>query len=454
MIAKPPTCHGCPFYPRSRFYVPDEIVDGAPVMVVGQNPGATEEREGRPFVGKTGEMMQKDFFPLAGVQRGEVSIGNAIRCRLDDSNELPELSKPEMRQAITQCTQAHFRLPGGVKLLVAQGAHALYALTGEGLGAEDTGEDEEKGNSARTITGWRGWVLPYDRQQPAHVWTPGDDDRLPVLAVNHLSAIFRNPKMKLSMLRDWAKVPLILKGAWPERFPEIAPYPPALLDGLTWAYDTEFVPETNHLIRYSLALREPEGHPRVYVAEGAQPLIAAPGQVRLILHNADADLDHWESLTGLRWGQYDVDDTMHADAVLWGGMPHGLNYLGSLYARTNRWKHLVKQNPVQYSGGDALGTWDVWQALKAQLARDPGSLTTYRDRQLPLVHVIRRARAAGLRLNQTKVEQALEALEAKRQEAVAVAQAAAGWPINLGSNPQVGYQLYVREGVKVRRSAR
>lgn len=457
MFLKPASCHGCPYATRSRFYVPDEIVERAPVMVVGQNPGAEEERVGKPFVGKTGQMQEADFFPLAGLARGAVSIGNAIRCRLDDSNELPELDKPELRQAIEHCTRAHLKLPSGVRLLVAQGKHALYALTGEGRGAEDTGEDEEKGNSARTITGWRGWVLPYQpsnggpQWKPEKVWTPGFESDLPVLAVNHLAALFRNPKMRLSMLRDWAKVPLILGGQWPEPMPPILTERVWPLDG-PWAFDTEFVPETNYLIRYSFAKRS-GSQAAVYVIEGTQSR-STEGRVRLILHNADADLDHWESLTGLSWDQYDLDDTMHADAVLWGGQPHGLNYLGSLYARTNRWKHLVKTNPVQYSGGDALGTWDVWQALQPQLQRDPGSLQVYQTQQLPLVHVIRRAGAPGLKLNQQKVEQALVDLEAKGRDATVLAQAAAGFPLNLGSNPQVAQQLYLREGIKVQRRAR
>ena len=140
MISKPPSCIGCPLYQTGLGFVPDEHVAGAEVFVLGQNPGATEEREGRPFVGKTGAYMIERFFPAAGLERGiNVSIGNALRCRWNRSDKLPPESV--LKPALAHCHAAHFRSGSRIRLIVAQGALAWRAL----------------GNPGR-ITAWRGFL--------------------------------------------------------------------------------------------------------------------------------------------------------------------------------------------------------------------------------------------------------------------------------------------------------
>src|SRR5262249_6864545 len=124
----------------------DEPIPGAPVLVLGQNPGADEEREGRPFVGRTGEMMVREWLPRAGLIRGEnVSIANTLRCRWQGpqgrTNNLP--NGKVLNEAIRHCTESYFRVPAGTKLIVAQGAVAWKAMGGPG-----------------SITDWRGFLKP------------------------------------------------------------------------------------------------------------------------------------------------------------------------------------------------------------------------------------------------------------------------------------------------------
>src|SRR5437899_115733 len=95
------------------YSVPDEIVEGAPVFIMGQNPGADEEAEGKPFVGRTGEFMMREFFPEAGLTRGEnVSLGNALCYRFEvdgkRTNKVP--SGKALTAAIEQCA-AHILIP-------------------------------------------------------------------------------------------------------------------------------------------------------------------------------------------------------------------------------------------------------------------------------------------------------------------------------------------------------
>ena len=139
-----PGCAGCPMYQDGEQpFVPDEIVPTAPTFVLGQNPGVDEARSGRPFVGKTGEDLIRVYFPLAGLERGvNVSIGNAVRCRWQGTNELPK--GKVLEDVIAHCTRAHLRIPSGTRLVVAQGAVAAKALGCPG-----------------NITDWRGHTWEY-----------------------------------------------------------------------------------------------------------------------------------------------------------------------------------------------------------------------------------------------------------------------------------------------------
>lgn len=52
---------------------------GARIMVVGQNPGEFEDKEGEPFVGRSGKLLGL-LLDMAGIRRSEVYKTNAVRC--------------------------------------------------------------------------------------------------------------------------------------------------------------------------------------------------------------------------------------------------------------------------------------------------------------------------------------------------------------------------------------
>jgi DNA polymerase len=49
-------------------------------MFVGEAPGRNEDEQGKPFVGKAGELLNQGL-ELAGIDRNDVFITNAVRCR-------------------------------------------------------------------------------------------------------------------------------------------------------------------------------------------------------------------------------------------------------------------------------------------------------------------------------------------------------------------------------------
>jgi len=52
----------------------------ARVFVIGEAPGADEDAQGRPFVGRSGQLLDKILLAI-GFERSDVYIGNIIKCR-------------------------------------------------------------------------------------------------------------------------------------------------------------------------------------------------------------------------------------------------------------------------------------------------------------------------------------------------------------------------------------
>ncbi|MEZ4402267.1 MAG: uracil-DNA glycosylase [Kofleriaceae bacterium] len=60
----------------------------APIMFIGEAPGADEDRQGEPFVGRAGELLDK-MIEAMGWSRGDVYIANVLKCR-PPGNRNPE----------------------------------------------------------------------------------------------------------------------------------------------------------------------------------------------------------------------------------------------------------------------------------------------------------------------------------------------------------------------------
>ena len=61
----------------------------ARLVVVGEAPGAQEDRQGEPFVGKAGQMLDRMVENVLGLQRSQIYIANVVKCRPPD-NRNPE----------------------------------------------------------------------------------------------------------------------------------------------------------------------------------------------------------------------------------------------------------------------------------------------------------------------------------------------------------------------------
>jgi DNA polymerase len=97
-------------------------------MFVGEGPGAEEDAQGRPFVGKAGKLLDR-MIEAMGYRREEVFIANVVKCRP------PENRKPQ-REEMDMCLpylRQQIRLIRP-KVIVGLGGTAMEGLLGKPVG--------------------------------------------------------------------------------------------------------------------------------------------------------------------------------------------------------------------------------------------------------------------------------------------------------------------------------
>lgn len=73
-------CTNCTLCEQRSNTVPGEGNVDTLLMFVGEGPGETEDQTGRPFVGKAGELLEKQIAAM-GLTREQVFIANVVKCR-------------------------------------------------------------------------------------------------------------------------------------------------------------------------------------------------------------------------------------------------------------------------------------------------------------------------------------------------------------------------------------
>ena len=87
------SCNRCKLCSTRKNIVFGEGNKQADLMFIGEGPGADEDTQGLPFVGKAGQLMNKAFQGL-GIKRQEVYITNIVKCR-PPANRVPEQDEAE-----------------------------------------------------------------------------------------------------------------------------------------------------------------------------------------------------------------------------------------------------------------------------------------------------------------------------------------------------------------------
>jgi DNA polymerase len=96
----------------------------ADIMFIGEGPGADEDEQGEPFVGRAGQLLN-NMIAAMGMRREDVYIANVVKCR-PPQNRAPE------RDEIETCSPFLMRQIDAIrpKIIVALGATAAKTLLG------------------------------------------------------------------------------------------------------------------------------------------------------------------------------------------------------------------------------------------------------------------------------------------------------------------------------------
>jgi uracil-DNA glycosylase len=124
-------CRGCDLYKNATQTVFGEGPKDATVMLVGEQPGDMEDRQGRPFVGPAGRLLDKALAE-ARIPRDEVYITNAVKhFRWIQRGKRRLHQKPLIRQVIAckPWLEAEIEVVRP-KVLVCLGATAALSMVG------------------------------------------------------------------------------------------------------------------------------------------------------------------------------------------------------------------------------------------------------------------------------------------------------------------------------------
>ena len=139
-------CRRCGLCEQRHNIVLGEGNRHADIMLIGEGPGADEDAQGRPFVGKAGQLLDK-MFAAIDMRREDLYITNVVKCR-PPGNRIPQDGEAQACLPILRMQYALIR----PKIVVCLGATATrYIYDPEARITRVRGTWREKGGT---------WFLP------------------------------------------------------------------------------------------------------------------------------------------------------------------------------------------------------------------------------------------------------------------------------------------------------
>ena len=126
-------CRGCDLYMRATQAVFGEGPNSAEIVFVGEQPGDVEDRQGRPFVGPAGKVLQSAL-EEANIDRSLVYVTNAVKHFKFEERGKRRLHKKPSSVEVRACRpwlEAELNLVRP-EIVVCLGATAAKALLGPG----------------------------------------------------------------------------------------------------------------------------------------------------------------------------------------------------------------------------------------------------------------------------------------------------------------------------------
>ena len=405
-----PACKGCPFYQTGeQGFVPDEINTGAKLAIIAQNPGELEELDGRPLIGRSGQMVIASLGTY-GIKREDASWLNVLKCRWQNENILPR-EENILRGAVDHCTGAYLRQNLArirPNLYVPMGDLALHWLTGR-----------------ENIGHWRGSVFIADS---------GPIRGSKVLPTIHPAAIFRQPAWRSASKSDFSRIAREL----PKR-ELVVTYSDVFHLGVS---AEEFI-NTIAALKGPVVLdietkstrpkseRKPIEETLAVIGIGWGKDVAANyvcdaalDEVLRAIESADVDwiaggafdftvLTHYG--VKFKWERCHDLILLHSRFDI--ELPHSIEFIASMWTDRAYWKHLTDTDLLLYNALDCAAEWEAWYRLAAFCkARAPLVWKVYMEDR-PLIEVQVALHLAGMPTERGRIQAEKRWYEKERETA-------------------------------------
>ncbi|MDE0085530.1 MAG: uracil-DNA glycosylase [Candidatus Poribacteria bacterium] len=176
------SCTKCPLHETRNSVVFGVGNTDADLMFIGEAPGADEDRQGEPFVGRAGQLLTQIIEAGMKLKRGDVYIANVLKCR-PPGNRNPEPDEVETCSPYL-VRQIELIQP---KVIVALGSFAAQMMLGTKIGITKLRGEFHPCNVA-------GLRVPPHRQPPV------------VMPTYHPAYLLRNLGAKREVWEDVKKV--------------------------------------------------------------------------------------------------------------------------------------------------------------------------------------------------------------------------------------------------------
>lgn len=168
------SCRNCILANTRTNTVPGEGCETPYVMVIGEGPGEDEDKSGRPFVGKAGQLLDKMLAAIGLGRTANCYIANIVKCR-------PPMNRTPMPDEANACAgylqvQIHILKP---KFILAMGRTAVQNLL-----KTSTGINALRGQWMEVQFG---------------------SEKIPLMATYHPSALLRDERLKAPAWEDLKK---------------------------------------------------------------------------------------------------------------------------------------------------------------------------------------------------------------------------------------------------------
>ncbi len=174
---KAKTCTLCDLHKTRKNVVFGMGNKHADLLIIGEAPGATEDAQGKPFVGRAGQLLDA-MLAAIGLHRDDVYIANILKCRPPNNRDpLPHEVKcctPYLQQQIALIKP---------KVILAVGRIAAHFLL----------------NTDESMAKLRGKTYKYGDQQ------------IPLIVTYHPAYLLRSPREKSKAYADLLQIKTILQ---------------------------------------------------------------------------------------------------------------------------------------------------------------------------------------------------------------------------------------------------